>query len=169
MILQADVSNETELESVLNKLRMISVKLMVSFMQLGCPVKGCWVRKTRIHSIKCSYPRYKAHGCCHLTGEDNLDFFIKFSSTMTLTGVGGQGDYTAANSFLDTFAFYRKKTNKPSLTIKWPAWKETGMAVSYGATENNLFDAIETKTALEIFERVLGTDLTLVGIGILAG
>ena len=68
-----------------------------------------------------------------LTREDRPDFFVMFSSIATIIGEGGQGDYTAANSYLDAFSAYRSRSEGGrTVTINWPAWKETGMAADYG-------------------------------------
>ncbi|HEX3048769.1 MAG TPA: SDR family NAD(P)-dependent oxidoreductase, partial [Bacillota bacterium] len=74
-----------------------------------------------------------------LTRTDSPDFMILFSSVITLTGAPGQGDYTAANAYLDTFAAYRNKTGRKTMTINWAGWQETGMAVDYGVNQDGLF------------------------------
>lgn len=59
-----------------------------------------------------------------------LDFFVVFSSTSALLGPAGQIDYTAANAFLNAFA-YNRQGRAPGLTvaIDWGLWKDVGMAV----------------------------------------
>lgn len=48
-----------------------------------------------------------------------LDFFICFSSFASLVGSADQGNYAAANSFLDSLAYYRHARGLPALTICW--------------------------------------------------
>ncbi len=48
-----------------------------------------------------------------------LDFFVLFSSASALLGQPGQGNYAAANAFLDTLAHYRRAQGRPALTINW--------------------------------------------------
>jgi myxalamid-type polyketide synthase MxaB len=57
-----------------------------------------------------------------------LDFFVLFSAAATLIGSPGQGNYAAANAFMDGLAHHRKAMGLPALTINWGAWAEAGMA-----------------------------------------
>jgi aryl carrier-like protein len=57
-----------------------------------------------------------------------LDFFIFFSSVSSLIGNPGQGNYVAANAFLDGLSFYRRSRGLPSLTINWGYLAEVGVA-----------------------------------------
>ncbi|MBD2385955.1 type I polyketide synthase [Cylindrospermum sp. FACHB-282] len=56
----------------------------------------------------------------------NLDFLIFFSSLAALTGNVGQGDYAAANAFLDAYAAYLKPS-RPAFSINWGPWSHVGM------------------------------------------
>lgn len=100
-----------------------------------------------------------------LTAIDLPDFMVLCSSVTTLTGAPGQGDYTAANAFLDSFAAYRRKTGRRTLTINWAGWRETGMAVDHQVNQDGLFKTLMTATAVKAFEQVMNSDLTLIQIG----
>ncbi|MEQ9548564.1 MAG: amino acid adenylation domain-containing protein [Coleofasciculus sp. G3-WIS-01] len=63
-----------------------------------------------------------------LTKDVPLDLFICFSSAASITGMVGQGNYIAANTFLDAIAHYRRALNLPALSINWGAWGDVGMA-----------------------------------------
>ena len=58
---------------------------------------------------------------------ETLDFFVLFSSTSALLGSAGQGNYAAANAFLDALAQYRRAAGLPALAIDWSAWSDVGM------------------------------------------
>jgi acyl transferase domain-containing protein/NADPH:quinone reductase-like Zn-dependent oxidoreductase/acyl carrier protein len=58
----------------------------------------------------------------------DLDFFVLFSSAATIFSNPGQGNYVAANAFLDALAHYRKANGLPALSINWGPWAEVGMA-----------------------------------------
>jgi NADP-dependent 3-hydroxy acid dehydrogenase YdfG/acyl carrier protein len=62
-----------------------------------------------------------------LTQQTDLDFFVMFSSSASLLGFPGQGNYAAANSFLDAFAHYRQAQGRPAQSINWGPWDEIGM------------------------------------------
>ena len=61
-----------------------------------------------------------------------LDFFVCFSSIASLFGSPGQGNYAAANAFLDTFAQYRQQRGySPTFSLNWSPWGgEAGMVAT---------------------------------------
>lgn len=62
------------------------------------------------------------------TKDLDLDFFVLFSSVSSVLGTGGQSNYGAANSFLDTYAEYRRRQGCPMVAINWGAFAGSGMA-----------------------------------------
>ncbi|MER6911898.1 SDR family NAD(P)-dependent oxidoreductase [Streptomyces sp. NPDC000594] len=59
-------------------------------------------------------------------------FLVFFSSITALTGGRGQGDYCAANAFMDSLAVRARAQGVRALSVNWPSWSEVGMAVDYG-------------------------------------
>lgn len=57
-----------------------------------------------------------------------LDFFIGFSSMVSLTGSPAQGAYVAANCFVDALMHQRRAEGLAGLSINWGPWAEAGMA-----------------------------------------
>lgn len=73
----------------------------------------------------------KVAGSWHLhTGSVHLplDYFLLFSSAAGLLGATGQGNYAAANAYLDALAHYRQAQQLPALSINWGLWKDSPMA-----------------------------------------
>lgn len=71
----------------------------------------------------------KILGAWHLhnqTLNDPLEFFWLFSSLTSIVGNPGQGNYAAANTFLDTLAHHRQLQGLPGLSINWGAVGEVG-------------------------------------------
>jgi acyl carrier protein len=56
-----------------------------------------------------------------LTQNDPLDHFVLFSSFASVIGNPGQGNYAAANAFLDGLARWRFAKGLPALAVNWGA------------------------------------------------
>jgi acyl carrier protein len=64
----------------------------------------------------------KAHGAWLLheaTKDMKLDCFVMFSSVSSIFGNPAQGNYAAANAFLDSLAHHRRALGLPGLAINW--------------------------------------------------
>ncbi|WP_342374006.1 SDR family NAD(P)-dependent oxidoreductase [Myxococcus stipitatus] len=65
-----------------------------------------------------------------LTRDLPLDFFVLYSSAASFFGAPGQGNYAAANAFMDTLALQRRARGLPALSINWGAFSEVGLAAA---------------------------------------
>ena len=65
-----------------------------------------------------------------LTLDKELDLFVLFSSAASMLGTPGQGNYAAANSFLDALAHHRRAQGRPALSVNWGAWLDVGLAAA---------------------------------------
>ncbi|MFL5912380.1 MAG: SDR family NAD(P)-dependent oxidoreductase, partial [Gaiellaceae bacterium] len=79
----------------------------------------------------------KVAGAIHLhelTEELELSQFVLFSSVAATIGSPGQGNYAAANAFLDGLAHLRRARGLPAISLAWGAW-ERGMAAALGEAD----------------------------------
>ena len=101
-----------------------------------------------------------------LTREIPLDFFALFSSVTTLFGSPGQGNYVAANTFLDALAHFRQARGLPGLSICWGAWAEVGVAAAEAGDRLALrgIESFRTVDGLELFGKLLTQDAAQVAV-----
>ncbi|MFE7799653.1 SDR family NAD(P)-dependent oxidoreductase [Nocardia sp. NPDC057440] len=75
-----------------------------------------------------------------LTAAHALDFFVLFSSASATAGVAGQGNYAAANAYLDALARVRVASGLAALSIQWGPWAGTGMARGLNAAARRAWE-----------------------------
>jgi len=81
----------------------------------------------------------KAFGARHLdrlTRDDDLEFFMVYSSAASVIGSPGQANYATANALLDGLVADRRAQGLPATSINWGPWAKGGMATSHAARAN---------------------------------
>lgn len=103
-----------------------------------------------------------------VTGKIKLDYFISFSSIASLYGTPGQANYAAANSFLDSFAHFRRSKGLSASTINWGAIAEMGYVARNSETRdflaNHGWNPVTLANVLSGLEQTMLERETQVGI-----
>ncbi|MEU9508678.1 type I polyketide synthase [Micromonospora sp. NPDC048170] len=106
----------------------------------------------------------KADAAWHLhelTRGRNLSMFVLFSSVAGILGGPGQGNYAAANAFLDGLAHHRHASGLAATALSWGLWAEdSGMTGGLDAAQRqrmsrNGLDPLDTGQALDLFSASL--------------
>ncbi|MBF0453051.1 MAG: SDR family NAD(P)-dependent oxidoreductase, partial [Candidatus Magnetomorum sp.] len=134
--IQADMSIQKDVKHLVKAIKETYGKLTGIIHCAGVIQDAYIINKDIQDTLNVIYP--KVLGSAYLddaTQNDDLDFFVLFSSLSAAIGNAGQSDYAYANSFMDAFARYRnhlKDNNKRfgvTVSINWPLWQEGGMTI----------------------------------------
>jgi short-subunit dehydrogenase/acyl carrier protein len=95
-----------------------------------------------------------------LTASCELDFFVLFSALAAIVGSHGQGNYAAANAFLDALAHHRRAHGLPAVSINWGPWAGTGMAANMSGRDRERlasrgFQAMTVEDGLQTLDRIV--------------
>nr|WP_319491612.1 non-ribosomal peptide synthetase/type I polyketide synthase [uncultured Desulfobacter sp.] len=139
--IRCDVSNGVSLAAVFKEIAGTLPPLKGVFHLAGVVDDGLitrlnWDRFSTVINPKVSGTR-NLH---HLTRNLDLDYFVMFSSVVSLLGSPGQSSYAAANSFMDALAFWRRNAGLPALVINWGPWKGPGMTGRLGQADQNRWE-----------------------------
>ncbi|WP_326639697.1 SDR family NAD(P)-dependent oxidoreductase [Streptosporangium sp. NBC_01755] len=103
-----------------------------------------------------------------LTADLDLAGFVVFSSMAGVMGTAGQGNYAAANVWLDGLMAHRRAQGLPGLSLAWGLWSQaTGMTGGMSQTDVQRMTAtgllpITTEQGLALFDAALASDASLV-------
>ncbi|WP_285762088.1 type I polyketide synthase [Nocardiopsis ansamitocini] len=107
----------------------------------------------------------KADAALHLdelTRGCDLRMFVLFSSLAATLGGAGQGNYAAANAFLDGLAQRRRFEGLPALSLAWGRWQhDDGMAArvhraaDHGSPPNGGLPGMTAEEGLALFDTAL--------------
>jgi NADPH:quinone reductase-like Zn-dependent oxidoreductase/acyl carrier protein len=135
VIAQADVAKAADVDRLIAGLAgrppLAGIVHAAGVIDDGVLLQQNWARFEKVFGPK-------VLGAWHLhtrTLDAPLDFFVTFSSMVTVVGAPGQGNYAAANAFLDALSHHRRAIGKPALTINWGPWADSGMAAGVDERE----------------------------------
>ncbi len=99
-----------------------------------------------------------------LTRDLDLSVFVMFSSMAGILGTAGQGNYAAANSFLDGLAAHRRAQGLPAASVAWGLWDQaSAMTRHLGERDKARMSRVglatlSTGQALALFDAALVAD-----------
>ncbi|KLO26690.1 type I polyketide synthase [Mycobacterium haemophilum] len=99
-----------------------------------------------------------------LTRDLDVSAFVMFSSMAGLVGSSGQGNYAAANSFLDGLAVHRRAQGLPAVSLGWGLWDQaSAMTGGLGVADRARFGrdgivAMSSDQALELMDTAMIVD-----------
>jgi len=129
VVARADVARMTDLAAVLEDIRRSMPPLGGIVHAAGVLDDGILLQLDGRRLERVMRPKVGGAWNLHrLTVDMSLDFFVLFSSAASVLGAPGQGNYVAANAFLDALAHHRRALGLPALAVNWGAWAEVGMA-----------------------------------------
>jgi phthiocerol/phenolphthiocerol synthesis type-I polyketide synthase C len=95
-----------------------------------------------------------------LTRDAALDYFVLFSSVTTLIGNPGQGNYVAANGYLEGIARRRRADGLPALAVGWGPISDVGVVARTQKLQSDLEKltgarAMTAREALDLLAQAL--------------
>jgi phthiocerol/phenolphthiocerol synthesis type-I polyketide synthase C len=129
LLVQADVASEEQLGRAFAEIEQTMPPLRGVIHAAGVLDDVTLLRAGARHFQTVMAPKVQGAWNLHtLTQHLPLDFFVMCSSAASLFGSPGQGNYSAANAFLDALAHYRRAKGLHALSVNWGPWSEVGGA-----------------------------------------
>jgi len=166
VVAQADVSDAFQLTRLLTSLEQSSPPLRGIIHAAGVLEEGLLQQLHWEHFVRVMAPKVLGAWNLHtLTQKLPIDFFVLFSSASSLFGGVNQGNYAAANAFLDALASYRRAQGLPGSSVNWGIWGEVGMAARNKQTErlNRIGMESIAPHGLQVLEQLLTEQPVQVG------
>jgi NADPH:quinone reductase-like Zn-dependent oxidoreductase len=139
-VAQADVSQLDEVSGVLAQIEASMPPLRGIIHAAGVIDDGMLHQQSWARFEQVMAPKVRGAWNLHrLTQDIPLDFFVLYSAGAVLLGSLGQGNYVAANTFLDMLAHHRRALGLPALSINWGPWAEVGMAAALSDRDQQRF------------------------------
>lgn len=165
VVLPSDVSNEAHVDAVLSYIRdhMPPLRGVVHAAAVFDDAVLANLTRDQFHRVlqpKVAGAWLLSRATCTL----DLDYFVLFSSVLSVWGGAGQAGYTAANSFLDALAASRRAAGLPATVFNWGPWADVGPADRWGPVNATLWKQRATSRLsheiyLDVLLRFLDGDL----------
>ncbi|KYC40369.1 hypothetical protein WA1_26500, partial [Scytonema hofmannii PCC 7110] len=170
LVAKGDVSQQKDVARILGEISESMPVLRGVIHAAGILDDGVLLQQEWERFNKVMAPKVEGAWNLHLLTQNlSLDYFVMFSSVASLLGSPGQGNYAAANAFLDALAHYRRAQGLPGLSINWSFWANMGMAAGLDGINQNRLAAMGMETiaptqGLQVLEQLLQESSTQVGV-----
>lgn len=160
----ADVGRADEVADLIEAVHADFGRIGLIVHSAGIPGDGFVVRKDTATFASNLSP--KTAGAWYLDAftVNEAPEMVLFASTVGLFGGVGQSDYTAGNSFLDSFADYRSALGRRTVTVDWSDWLDTGMAAGQ-QPDTGFFLSLSPSASLVSFDEIRAGRETRVVVG----
>ncbi len=131
LVVSADVSVRSEVEALFERIAK-ELPPLRGVLHSAAVIDDHTLLKLSVTSVR-DVAAAKMYGAWHLhqaTRRAPLDFFVLFASAASLFGPLGQGNYAAANAFLDALAHQRRAEGLPALSVDWGPFSQVGLAAA---------------------------------------
>nr|QKW94320.1 short-chain dehydrogenase/reductase SDR [Stigmatella aurantiaca] len=161
VIERADVADAGQVESVMQRIArelrpLGGIVHAAGVLDDGVLVKQTWTRFARVLA-----PKVDGAWNLHVATQSlELDFFVLFSSIAAVMGAPGQGNYAAANAFMDGLAALRRSQGLAATSLQWGPWAAGGMAETARAANRARFESLglwrmSASDNVEVFEHLM--------------
>jgi thioester reductase-like protein len=160
-VFAADVAARDQLAQVLEEVRRTLPPLAGIVHAAGVLADGALLQQSWSGFQTVLVPKLEGAWHLHeLTRDHPLDYFLLFSSLASLLGGAGQGNYAAANAFLDGLSHLRRAQGLTATSIQWGPWGEIGMSAAVGSRVEaqraaHGIGTLSPRQGLELLEQLL--------------
>ena len=168
---QCDVSNLSDVNRCIKDVVSASAPLRGIIHSAGV-LDDALIENQTVEKLRTSMGS-KAHAAWNLhtatLGITTLDMFVLYSSVASVLGTASQGNYAAANAYLDALAQYRRGLGLCAVSIQWGPW-DTGMATRGANADGAKFirlagmKPIESDVGMAMFGDLIRTELSQVAV-----
>jgi acyl carrier protein len=168
-ILRADVSDRVQVAGVLAEIQKSMPPLRGVVHAAGVLDDRTVLQMDAARFRRVLAPKmYGAWNLHELTAGSPLDFFVMYSSAVSLLGSPGQANYAAANAFLDALAHHRRALGLPALSVNWGPFSQVGLAAAQEIRGQRLsqrgMGSISPEQGLDVLRRLLRSGAAQVGV-----
>lgn len=146
-VYRADVADAGQLQQAMARITAELPPLAGVLHAAGALADGTLQTQDAARFVSMLAPKVEASWQLHqLTAHLKLDFFVCYSSIVSLLGGLGQANYAAANAFMDALAAHRQALGLPATSINWGPWAEVGMAAGLARQNEARFADMGVRT-----------------------